>query len=232
MALRSCLCSTTKRYAACIQHLNSSSLLVRPFLFRATHTASVSKPTPICLTTPERLPIVSGLERELEAILRQSSKKHYPKAFYNRLSHCTPQQIVHLFDGMMAHHPYDHLSPVMVEAARHWNLERLLAVMRQCGERFQQWRYDLFCSVLLARYTRTHDLAPILEALPLKGKSTDVMPFYNAILVKSQKLKRHDHVHQVIRIMKERQWTPDTATYNILIREQLSTLSGSNAMVW
>ncbi|KAI8360857.1 hypothetical protein EDC96DRAFT_445122 [Choanephora cucurbitarum] len=90
--------------------------------------------------------------------------------------------------------------------------------MRQCGERFQQWRYDLFCSVLLARYTRTHDLAPILEALPLKGKSTDVMPFYNAILV--------------IRIMKERQWTPDTATYNILIREQLSTLSGSNAMVW
>ncbi|KAI8380752.1 hypothetical protein BD560DRAFT_312465, partial [Blakeslea trispora] len=70
----------------------------------------------------------------------------------------------------------------------------------------------------LARYTSTRNLGPVIECLPLKGKPTDVMPFYNAILL--------------IQLMKQRRWAPDTATYNILIREQLDALSSDKAMAW
>ncbi|KAI8051043.1 uncharacterized protein B0P05DRAFT_480142 [Gilbertella persicaria] len=81
----------------------------------------------------------------------------------------------------------------------------------------------MFNTFILSNYTASKDIVPALQALPLQGKATDVMPFYNALLAKCQRSKQLEHMQHVLTVMKERHIQLDTASYNILMRAELST---------
>ncbi|RCH77846.1 hypothetical protein CU098_001396, partial [Rhizopus stolonifer] len=200
-------------------HVNHKHIARYPGLSRTINTALTNKPTSVCAKV-----VTTGLEKDVQDIIQHKSIENY-KTFSRRLSSCSPQQIVDLFDCMIRQKvDYNtHLRQIMLDAGTYWPMNTVLGVIKICGSQYQQWRLDMFNTFILSNYTASKDIIPALQALPLQGKATDVMPFYNALLAKCQRSKQLEHMQRVLTVMKERHIQLDTASYNILMRAELST---------
>ncbi|KAI8877808.1 hypothetical protein K501DRAFT_288211 [Backusella circina FSU 941] len=139
--------------------------------------------------------------------------------FYKQLQHLPSKDIYNVF----INNPDLKQARVMFkEASAFWNKETLQKLMlNETDPKYHWWKLDLF-KALVADYRLTHNLDSLLESIPLDSASTTLTPLYNTIIRASVKQKRPDHTERVLKMMKERQVTPDIASYNIIMGLKLS----------
>lgn len=144
------------------------------------------------------------------------------KAYYRRLSKQTPEQLADLLGSVASARGYDRdLLRVTVDAAAYWPLHTIQRVLEIWQRRHLYLQLEILKSILLKKYVINRDIVPIINALPQKGASANVMPFYNAALSACRDLKEDYHMRLIFDMIKERNLTPDTASYNILLKMRL-----------
>lgn len=176
-----------------------------------THQLEKQKDTPFSETHPE-----------LFSVLTKKYTTKQAKSYYRRLSKQSPEQLADLLGSIAEARGYDRdLLRVTVDAAAYWPLPTIQRVLEIWNDQYLYLQLDILKSILLKKYVINRDIVPIINALPEKGALTNVMPFYNAALSKCRDLKEYQHLRLISTIMKERNMTPDTASYNILLRMRL-----------
>ncbi|EPB84730.1 hypothetical protein HMPREF1544_08529 [Mucor circinelloides 1006PhL] len=159
---------------------------------------------------------------ELFSVLTKKYTTKQAKSYYRRLSKQSPEQLADLLGSIAEARGYDRdLLRVTVDAAAYWPLPTIQRVLEIWNDQYLYLQLDILKSILLKKYVINRDIVPIINALPEKGALTNVMPFYNAALSKCRDLKEYQHLRLISTIMKERNMTPDTASYNILLRMRL-----------
>jgi pentatricopeptide repeat protein len=139
--------------------------------------------------------------------------------FYQQLQHLPSNDIYNVF---INNPDLKQARVLFKEASAFWNKETLQKLMlNETDPKYHWWKLDLF-KTLVADYRTTHNLDILLESIPLDGAPTTLTPLYNTIIRASVKQKRLDHTERVLNVMKERQVTPDIASYNIIMSLKLN----------
>lgn len=168
-------------------------------------------------------------QQELKLVLNKKYTTKQSRAYYRRLSKQSPEQLADFLGTTAKARGYDKdLVRVIVDAAAYWPLSTIQNVMRIWGSQFSYIQRNLLNSILLKKYAVDRDIAPIISALPISGRPTDILPFYNSALSTCLDNKEYEHVQLIISIMKERHITLDTASFNILLRMKLDKVGESD----
>lgn len=163
---------------------------------------------------------------ELFSVLTKKYTAKQAKSYYRRLSKQPPEQLADLFGSIAKARGYDRdLVRVTVDAAAYWPPATIQRVLEIWSDRHWYLQLEILKCILLKKYVMNRDIVPIVNALPKKGgASTNMMPFYNAALSTCRDVKEYQHVRLIFDLIKEcPQLTPDTATYNILLKMRLSS---------
>ncbi|KAL9550248.1 hypothetical protein MBANPS3_004814 [Mucor bainieri] len=190
-----------------------SSTTRRPFSTSTPHPLHIRKENPFSETHPE-----------LFSVLAKQCTTRQAKAYYKRLSKQPPEQLADLLGSIAKARGYDRdLVRVTVDAAAYWPLPTIQRVLEIWSDQHLYLQLEMLRSILLKKYAINRDIVPIINALPERGVTANIMPFYNAALSTCRDAKEYQHVRLIFSYMKECHLTPDTATYNILLRMRLST---------
>lgn len=234
MVFRSCLCSRKYQPLFILHKLKPSCYgpSKYPGILTTQHPRPASSPTTRHFTTTphplqnkdnNKKTLFSETHPELFSVLTKKYTSKQAKSYYRRLSKQSPEHLADLLGSIAKARGYDRdLVRVTVEAAAYWPLQTIQRVLEIWNGRHVYLRLEILKSILLKKYVIDRDIVPIINALPLKGCSANAMPFYNAALSTCRDAKEYQHVRLIFNLIKERQWTPDTATYNILLRMRLS----------
>jgi pentatricopeptide repeat protein len=244
MVFRSCLCSRNKcpastlyklmpttstptkslKYPGILLHYPRQSLLRHLSTATSVTTKeSTSIPIPIIDHVDPKPPADTLPDNQsLDRVLHHYTKKQC-KAFYRRLAKASPEVIAKMFVSQLDTIDYfKQLRRVFLDAGAYWSVETIQGVIKALGFKHSKLQFDLLTQLLLPKYVLDRDISALIHALPEKGDPYYLMPFYNAVLSRCQRCKELDHVRLMLTIMKERDITFDTATFNILIKMKLT----------
>ncbi|KAK4516322.1 uncharacterized protein ATC70_011292 [Mucor velutinosus] len=230
MVFRSCLCSRKYQPLFTLHKLKPSSYGPSKYPgILATHPRPVAPSiTRHFTTTPHQLhnkqdAPFSETHSELFSVLTKKYTTRQAKSYYRRLSKQSPEQLADLLGSIAKARGYDRdLVRVTVDAAAYWPVPTIHRVLEIWNNHYLYLQLEILKSILLKKYVINRDIVPIINALPEKGASANVMPFYNAALNTCQDLEEYQHMRLIFSMMKERNLRPDTASYNILLRMRLN----------
>ncbi|GAN01006.1 hypothetical protein MAM1_0004c00435 [Mucor ambiguus] len=230
MVFRSCLCSR-KYQSLFILHKLKPSLYgpsKYPGILTTHPRPTAPSSTRHFTTTPHQLHSkkynpLSETHSELFSVLTNKYTSKQAKSYYRRLSKQPAEQLADLLGSIAKARGYDRdLVRVTVDAAAYWPLPTIQRVLELWNDHYLYLQLEILKSILLQKYVIDRDIVPIIKTLPEKGVSTNIMPFYNAALSTCRDLKEYQHVRLIFNFMKDCNLTPDTATYNILLKMRLS----------
>lgn len=247
MVFRSCLCSRNNCHASTLYKLKPSTITTTPtkllkypgillyyprqpfFRHQSTITSvatkeSTSNPKSIINHRQAKPHSALSDSQSLDHVLNNLFTKREIKSFYRRLATASPEAITKLFVAQLETIDYyKQLRRVFLDAGAYWSVDTIQGVIQTLGITHSKMQLDLLTQLLLPKYILDRDIAALIHALPEKGPTYTLMPFYNAVLSRCQREKEFDHIRLVLAVMKERKIAFDIATFNILIKMKLSS---------
>ncbi|KAI8365992.1 uncharacterized protein BYT42DRAFT_588496 [Radiomyces spectabilis] len=91
----------------------------------------------------------------------------------------------------------------------------------------ERWKLLLF-NKLAVDYAECQHLDVLLSAIPPSDADMAPLPFYNSAAAMCLRQGRHDHVQEIMRLIREQKIHPDAATFNIAIRATLAKKESSS----